>query len=226
MNPSIEILKNSFEGLGSQVIVFIPNLIIGMAFIGLGWLIGTSFEKILVYAGKRFKLDSFFDYPEINDFLAYWRVRLDIGLFLGMLIKWFVFIAFLLSALQASGLSQVGGFLNQAISVYIPQVIVAVMALFFGAIGARILKKVIMGFTKVLGPGTSHFLGNFGSCVIWVTTMVLVLSQLGLRSDLMQVLFIGIVAGFSLAFGLAFGLGGRDVAGKILEHLYKNKSSE
>ncbi|MFA5830785.1 MAG: hypothetical protein WC878_03070 [Candidatus Paceibacterota bacterium] len=225
MNPSIEILKNSFEGLGSQVIVFIPNLIIGLAFIGLGWLIGTSFEKILVYAGKRFKLDSFFDYPEVRSFLAHWHVRLDIGLFLGMLIKWFIFIAFLLSALQASGLSQVGDFLNQAISVYLPQVIIAIIILFFGMIGAKTAKNIIIGITGVLGSGASHFLGNFGSYAIWITTMILVLLKLGLNADLMRALFIGIIAGFSLAFGLAFGLGGKDVAAKILEHFYKNKNS-
>jgi hypothetical protein len=225
MNPSIQILQNSFAELSSQVIVFIPNLIIGLAFIGLGWLVGISFEQILVYAGKRSKVDSFLDHPEVHSFLAYWHVRLSVGRFLGIIIKWFIFVAFLLAALQASGLTQVGAFLTQSISVYIPEVIVAITMLFFGVIGARILKKAIIGSTRILGLDTARFLGNFGSYAVWITVMILVLSELGLNPDFIKVLFIGTVAGFSLAFGLAFGLGGKEVAAKILEHLYKDKPS-
>jgi hypothetical protein len=50
---------------------------------------------------------------------------------------------------------------------------------------------------------------------------LIVLNQLGIASDLIQILFTGIVAMVSLAGGLAFGLGGKDAAKDIIEKFRK-----
>jgi hypothetical protein len=40
-----------------------------------------------------------------------------------------------------------------------------------------------------------------------------------------NILFVGLVAALSLAFGLAFGLGGREVAGRLTEEWYEQTRS-
>ena len=61
------------------------------------------------------------------------------------------------------------------------------------------------------------FLGHVAKWSIWVFAILAALFQLGIAPALVQTLFMGIVVAAALATGLAFGLGGKDVAGKILE---------
>ena len=44
---------------------------------------------------------------------------------------------------------------------------------------------------------------------------------MGIAANLVNTLFIGIVAALALAFGLAFGLGGREVAGELTRSWYE-----
>ena len=50
--------------------------------------------------------------------------------------------------------------------------------------------------------------------------MIIAINQIGIAATLVNILFVGIVAALSLAFGLAFGLGGRDVAAELTRQWY------
>ena len=63
-----------------------------------------------------------------------------------------------------------------------------------------------MGFTN------GRLLGRIAEIAIVAFAVLVAINQLGIAADLINILFIGIVAALALAFGLAFGLGGRDVA--------------
>jgi hypothetical protein len=58
-----------------------------------------------------------------------------------------------------------------------------------------------------------------------MTAIVVALNQVGIASDLVNILFIGVVAALALGFGLAFGLGGRSVAERLTQDWYE-KSRE
>lgn len=222
MNPFIEILRQSFVLLFSNIIGFIPNLIVALALIGLGFIVGTSFEKVIAHFVRVLKINELIDGAGVRNFLSRGGLRLDVGLFLGGLVKWFIVIAFLMAGLQAVGLTQVNTFLTTVILNYIPQVLIATLMLLVAAVGARAVKTAVTSSTKALGVSAAHFLGAIASYAIWIGTFILVLSQLGIAADFMKILFIGIVAMFSLAFGLAFGLGGKDEAALLLAKMRKD----
>jgi hypothetical protein len=54
-----------------------------------------------------------------------------------------------------------------------------------------------------------------------IFVFLIVLNQLGIASDLIRILFAGIVAMIAIAGGLAFGLGGKEAARDIIEKLRK-----
>lgn len=225
MNPFIEILRQSFVVLFSTIVGFIPNLIIALALVALGFIVGTSFEKVIAHFVRLLKVNELLDGTEVRKFLVRGGMRLDAGLFLGGLVKWFIIIAFLMAALQAVGLTQVNMFLTAVILNYIPQVIIATLMLLVAAVGARAVKTAVTSSTKALGVSAAHFLGAIASYAIWIGTFILVLSQLGIAADFMKILFIGIVAMFSLAFGLAFGLGGKEEAALLLAKMRKDTAN-
>ncbi len=224
MNPFIEILRNSFISLAGSIIEFLPNLIIGIVLIGLGFLVGVSFEKVISHFLRVLKVDAFLEEAGVRKFLSRGGLRLDSGLFLGGLVKWFIVIAFILAGLEAIGLTQVNAFLTTVILAYIPQVIIATLMLLCAAVGAHAVRKAVTSGTKAFGAPAAHLLGVIASSAIWIGTLIFVLSQLGIAADFMKILFIGIVAMFSLAFGLAFGLGGRDATARLLEKIEKHVS--
>ena len=55
--------------------------------------------------------------------------------------------------------------------------------------------------------------------------MIIAINQIGIATNLVNTLFIGVVAAFALAFGLAFGLGGRDVAAQLTQDWYAEMQS-
>ena len=76
-----------------------------------------------------------------------------------------------------------------------------------------------MGFTN------GRLLGRMAEIAIVSFAVLVAINQLGIAADLINILFIGIVASLALAFGLAFGLGGRDVAAQVTQDFYAGMSS-
>ena len=68
-------------------------------------------------------------------------------------------------------------------------------------------------------------LGRVAEIAIVAFAVLVAMNQLGIAEDLINILFIGLVAAISLAFGLSFGLGGRDVAARITQDWYEGLSS-
>jgi len=55
---------------------------------------------------------------------------------------------------------------------------------------------------------------------VWIFAIIVAVNQIGIAKELVNTLFMGAVALAVIAFGLAFGLGGRDLAAKLLERWY------
>ena len=71
--------------------------------------------------------------------------------------------------------------------------------------------------SSVQGPIVSSI--GFLRWVIWFFAGLAILYQLQIVSPLILVIFVGMVITISLSLGLAFGLGGRDLAQRILKDL-------
>jgi hypothetical protein len=71
-----------------------------------------------------------------------------------------------------------------------------------------------MGFTN------APLLGRIAEIAIVAFAVVIAVNQIGIATELVNILFVGIVAALALAFGLAFGLGGRDVAADLTRNWY------
>ena len=71
--------------------------------------------------------------------------------------------------------------------------------------------------TNILGSQMAQIIGEVARWAIIIFTFLAALSQLGVATDLIRILFTGFVAMIALAGGLAFGFGGKDTAEKILK---------
>jgi small-conductance mechanosensitive channel len=201
-----DVLSVSIRNMWIGVIGFIPNLLIALVIILLGWLIGVLLGRVVSQIIKAIKIDDALRRAGVEEFLNRGGLNLNSGAFLGGLVRWFVIIAFLIASFEVLGLYQVTGFLRDILN-YLPQVIVAVLILIAAGIVADAMKKIVLSSAKTAELSAAPFLATVTKWVIWVFAILVALSQLGIAAGFIQTVFTGLVVALSLGIGLAFAPG-------------------
>jgi hypothetical protein len=140
------------------------------------------------------------------------------------IVKWIVRFIFLVAAANVLGMPQVSELLNEVL-LWIPNLIVAAIILLVAPLLARFVRGAIEVGAGEMGFSNARLLGRIAEVAIVAFAVLIAINQLGIAADLINILFIGIVAALSLAFGLAFGLGGRETAARLTEQWYAGASS-
>jgi len=215
-----DVLSVSFRNLWLGVIDFVPNLVIAIVIVLLGWGIGALLGRVVSQIIKALKIDDVLRRAGVENFLERGGLSLNSGAFLGALVRWFVILVFLIGAFEILGLSQVTSFLRDILD-YLPQVIVAVLILIAAGMVADAMKSVVLSSAKSAEVSSAGFLATVTKWVIWVFAILVALSQLGIAAGFVQTIFTGLVVALSLGLGLAFGLGGQEAAGRVIEKVSK-----
>ncbi|HEY4528430.1 MAG TPA: hypothetical protein VJJ48_01210 [Candidatus Paceibacterota bacterium] len=219
LNTWGEVLTLSFQNLWVGVVNFVPNLVVALVILVLGWLIGALLGRAVWQVFRSLKVDEALRRAGFEAFLRRGGVNLDSGAFVGALVKWFVIVVFLVGVFDILGLSQVNLFLQEVVLGYIPRVIVAALILLVGGVVGDIVGRVVSTAARTANVSSAHFAAAISKWAIWVFAILVALSQLGIASAFSQTLFTGIVIAVSLALGLSFGLGGQEAAGRFIERL-------
>lgn len=220
----VQILQYSFQSLWIQVISFLPQILIALFIIVVGWIIGGILKHVIERVFSTLKMNELLSAAGVDDLAKRAGYTLKAGAFVGALVKWFVIIVFFVAALDVLNLDQVTIFFRDVVLSYLPQVIVAVLILFVAMIVANIVDKSVVAGARAAGFGSADLLGNFARYAIIVFAVLAALSQLEIAPRLVELLFAGFVFATSLALGLAFGLGGRDAAGRYVDSITRKKS--
>lgn len=213
------VLSGSFQSLWAGIIMFIPNLIVAIVILLIGWAIGAIIEKVIEKFARTIKFDEALKKAGVENLVKRSGMNLNSGKFVGSLIKYFVVIVFLIASFDVLGLSQVTLFLQQIVLGYLPQLIVAVLILLAGAVVGDVMNRVVVASSRTAGVTSANFLGIVTRWGIWIFAILIALSQMGVAGAFIQTLFTGFVVAVSLALGLAFGLGGQEPAKRTIERI-------
>jgi len=219
-----DILIASFQSLWLGVASFLPRLILALIVFLVGWIVAVTLGKFVAQIIGLFKVDKILQKAGIEEPLARGGLRLNSGLFIGGLIRWFFLLAFLIASVDILGLNQVNAFLRDIVLIYLPNVIVASLILVAAAILADTLQKIVVSSAKAARLTSAVFLGGMVRWAIWLFAILAALYQLGIAGPFVQTLFMGFIAMLAIAGGLAFGLGGKDAAARVIETLRKDIS--
>lgn len=225
INTWSDILSLSFKNLWLGVMGFVPNLVVAIVLVLLGWGVGVLFGRIVSQIIKAIKVDEALKRAGVENFLNRGGLNLNTGAFLGGLIRWFIILVFLIGALDVLHLSQVTLFLKEILN-YLPQVIVAVLILIAAGMVSDVMKKLVFSSASSAEISSAGFLATTTKWAIWVFAILVALSQLGIAAAFIQTIFTGLVVALSLGLGLAFGLGGQEAAGRTIEKIGKEISSK
>lgn len=220
-----EVITNSLQTLWSGFIGFLPSFLGAIIVFIIGWLIAIALGKLAAQIIRALKIDDVLAKTGLGEKLARANMKLDSGKFIGGLVKWFFIIVFLMAAVDIIGLGEVTDFLKQVL-LYIPRLIVAVLILLVAVLVASFFEKIVKASVETAGLRASGFLAKIARWAVLIFGFLAALIQLGVVPNLINTLFTGVVVALAIALGLAFGLGGRDLAARLLEKWEKDISSK
>ena len=219
INTWSEVFRTSFQGLWFGFIQFVPSLIFALIIFIIGWVFGRLVSKAISQVFAALKVDKLFQSLGAEDFLTRAGYKLNVGNFIGEIVKWFIVLVFLMTSFEILGLTSVTDFLSQVVLGYLPQVIIAALILVVATIVANAAGNLVSGTAKASNISSSNMLGSVTRYAIWIFAIIIALSTLGIAPVFMQTLFTGVIGMLAIAGGLAFGLGGKEAAARAINHV-------
>lgn len=219
-----DVLLRSFQDIGLGIVAFLPKVLLAVVIFLAGWVVGSLLARAVARVIDVLRIDNVLEGAGIGLLVSRAGFKLNAGKFLGMLVEWFVVVAFLVASFDVLGLNQVNVFLQQVVLLYLPQVIVAILVLLVAGVVAEALEKLVVGAARAADLSSANFLGSVTRWSIWIFAILTALYQLGVATPFVETLFTGFVVAVSVAVGLAFGLGGQEAAAKLIERTRKELS--
>jgi hypothetical protein len=197
---------------------FLPNLIAAIVIFVVGVLVASVVKNAIIRILDAVGIESLLSKTVIPKSLKSVGSEVTVSNLLGELVRWFLILIFLIPAVDQLGLGAANEVLT-AILLYIPNVVVAVIIVAVGAVLAKIARDLVTATAAGLGTQAAGVVGQIARWSIFIFALLAALNQLGVATDLIRILFTGLVAMIAIAGGLAFGLGGKETAETILRKI-------
>jgi len=212
-------IAQSMQLLYNKVISFLPNLLVAIIVLLLGWLIAEFLGRLIFKLLDLIKIDHLANRLGLNHLSQRVGRKLSIAKLGQWLVKWFFIVASFLAAANILGLNQVGDFLYTKVLPYFGHVVVAVAILLIGTYAANFLGDLVHGTLAAGELRTPNALSSVTRWSVMIFAILAALAQLQVAPAFLATLFTGIVAMLAIAGGLAFGLGGTEHAKKVIEKI-------
>ncbi|OGH07371.1 MAG: hypothetical protein A2171_02605 [Candidatus Levybacteria bacterium RBG_13_35_9] len=209
-------VASSFNNAFYATLSFVPRFLSGVIILLIGVILGSLVKQVILGISKSLKIELYlkkYGVPQLQKEFAWTNILAEIA-------RWFVIIIFLIPTADVWGLPRIITVLNEFL-LYLPNVFIAAVIALIGFVFARIAHDVVLASVKGVDSQTANTLAQATRWAINIFIILAVLSQLGVATDLIKILFTGFVAMVAIAGGIAFGLGGQGVAKDILEGIRK-----
>ena len=183
-----------------------------------GIVVANFMEELSVNFLNKIRLNRILERMGLKETFSKIDINLDGAKFFGEIVKWFFIILFLMISSGILGLNSLSQFLQNVI-LYFPNLFIAFLIFVVAAFLADFSQKIVVGTLEKEKITYSRFLGRSIRWTIWFFAILTILYQLKIAPPLILAIFIGVVVTISLALGIAFGIGGKDLAAKILKEL-------
>ncbi len=205
-------LQTSWE----SILLFLPKLIGAIVVFIIGWFIAIWIGKIVAAILEKIKFNELFNRTGWKSAFEKAEISISASDFIGAITKWILVIISLMVAADILEWTTFSVLLNQII-LWVPNLLVAIAILIVAIIIADILEKMVKASAQKMGVGMVNCLGSSIKWAIYVFAILAALSQIGVAKSIVDTLVTGFVVTIALALGLSFGLGGKEMAARMLE---------
>jgi Conserved TM helix len=196
---------------------FLPKLLGFLLVLAIGWIVAKVVKTAVTKLLQKVGLDKALHSGSTGQYVD--RVAPDTSpsRLIGALAFWFIFLGALAIAVSQLGIAALDNFVA-AIGAYLPNIVAAVLIFVVaGAIAAAIggLVARTMGDTP-----TGKVVGSVVPVLVMAIATFMILNQLQIAEEIVTITYAALLGAAALAMALAFGLGGRDLANRMLSDAY------
>jgi len=210
-------LGDSFQNFTDTIFDFLPRLIGFLLILLIGFIIAKVVSAAVAKVLEKVGVDRKLQESDASRYVDAVLPGSSPSRGIGRLVFWLIFVFFIVTAIGALQIPAATTFMNQVLA-YLPNVIVAILifvaaALIAGAVAAGVAK--LMGDTP-----TGKVVATIVPALVMVIALFMILNQLKIAEQIVTIAFAATMGALALGLALAFGLGGRDVARRLLEDAY------
>lgn len=208
-------LNNIFQNLKNEFIELIPNILISLVVLGIGYLIARLAKYLVI---------RFINY--IGELLNHRFKTINLkqaGSFIGMAFFWLIIFSSLLYITDILGLTVLTNWFENILQ-YIPNVIAAIFIIFAAIIIGNFLHEFIESASTRVGLQYSNTLGRIAQFFILSMAIIMAMDQIGIEITFLINIIDIILAALLFGAALAFGIGSRTSVSNILGAFYVRKT--
>ena len=211
-------IANSLETALTDLLSFLPKLIGFLVILLVGYIVARIVKSLIARLLGRLHVDRRLHESPAGSYVERFSPGASPSRLVGAVAFWIIFIVALTAAIGALQIPAVTAFMNQVLA-YLPNVIVAILIFVIAAAIGGALAGLVER-TKGDTP-TADLVEAVVPGLVLSVAVFMILTQLNIAPEIVQILFTALVGALALGLALAFGLGGRNVAERILEEAYQ-----
>jgi len=216
-------ISESLQRALDDLIGFLPRLI-GFAIVLLiGYFVAKALQKLVALALEKAGTDRAVRSGPSGEYVQ--RVAPDVSPsdMVGRVVFWFIFLGAISIAISSLGIAALNEFVADVFN-YLPNIVVAILI-------AVVAIPVAGGLAKLAertwgdSPMGKMMATAIPALVLGIAVFM-ILNQLRIATDIVVITYAALMGAVALGAALAFGLGGRDVASRMLEEAYRRGQAE
>lgn len=214
MDHHYDIGKSLQAGL-DRLFDYLPEIIGAVLLLIIGYFIALALKKITQKGLKRLRFDRALHTSPAGGIIS--RLVDSPSRLVGKVVYWLVFLGFVSLAISVLNVPALNHFLG-AIYAYLPHVLAAVIIfLVAGAISGAAVAFV----RRVMGRSSlGKVIATAIPSLVMSIAVFMILNELQIAKDIVNITYTALIGAVALGLALAFGLGGREVASRLLEQAY------
>ncbi|WP_237664970.1 mechanosensitive ion channel [Sutcliffiella horikoshii] len=208
---NISTISEPIVSVLTTILNMIPNIFVAIILLLAGYYLAKFAAQLLTGLLRRTGINNIYQSMGLDQSQA---PRFDLVNIIGQTVKVLIILFFTVEALNVLNLDVLNN-IGNAIILYLPMVISALIILGLALFGGNLLQKVLKKYTN------SSFTAALVKYIIIVFAVFMALDQLGFAKTIVNIGFLLILGALSIAFAISFGIGGRDFAKRNLERFEK-----
>jgi hypothetical protein len=217
-------LMQTLHTFSQMVTQFLPRLMAMAIIVVGGWVIAWLAKVILPRILNLVRFNSLFTRAGVAQVLTKAALPPPSEV-IARLVFWVLWITFILLGLEALGIPSLQAEIS-GLLVFLPQIFVAVVILLVGILVANFAARAALLAAVNANSPSASLISAVVRFVIVALTLTMALERIGLGRGVVLIAFSTFFGALMFGLALAFGLGGRDLAKRILERRFLEEKKE
>ncbi len=217
-------LVQTLHTFSQMVTEFLPRLLAMIVIVLIGWVVAWLVKIILPRILNLFRFNSLFVKAGVTQVLSKATLPTPTEI-LAKLVFWVLWLTFILIGLEALKIPALHEEISGLFQV-LPQIFVAIILLFAGIVIANFVSRATLLASVNANSPSPRLISAVVRFVIIALAVTMALERVGLGRGVVLIAFSTFFGAIMLGLALAFGLGGRDVAKRVLERRFVVEKKE